>query len=86
MRVMSMKALRTFGPIILQRMTSYGMTTNIKKVDDRAAHFGQPLSFALCTILCFPYIIYILNRYIRHVVTIKRYSIFRMVIIILFTL
>ena len=85
MRVMSMKALRTFGPIILQRMTSYGMTTNIKKVDDRAAHFGQPLSFALCTILCFPYILYI-NRYIRYVVTIKRYSIFRMVIIILFTL
>lgn len=72
MRVMSMKALRTFGPIILQRMTSYGMTTNIKKVDDRAAHFGQPLSFTLCTILCFPYIIYILNRYIRYVVTIKR--------------
>ena len=63
MRVMSMKALRTFGPIILQRMTSYGMTTNIKKVDDRAAHFGQPLSFALCTILCFPYIIYILKVY-----------------------
>ena len=46
-------------PAILQRMTSCGMTTNIKKVDDRAAHFGQPLSFALCTILCFPYIIYI---------------------------
>lgn len=66
------ESIEDIWPDYPSRMTSYGMTTNIKKVDDRAAHLGQPLSFALCTILCFPYIIYILNRYIRYVVTIKR--------------
>ena len=39
------KASKTSGLIILQRMISSGMTTNIK-VDDRAAlYLGRPFSF-----------------------------------------